>query len=75
MKGKLKSFEELMAGIGYQEPEDLSEYPDVSDEEVGIRLQIFFNGWEVAERPQERLPAPLGTGIHRKGRPVWRPGN
>lgn len=55
MKGELKSFEELMSGIGDNEPKDLPDYPDISNEEVDIRAQIFLNGWQEAEKVYRKL--------------------
>lgn len=58
MKRNLKSFEELMSGI--------ENYPDISDEEIELRLQVFFNGWEVAEKLHRKKLNNLSFQLNRK---------
>lgn len=49
---KRKSFEELMVGleVDIDEPRDLPEGKEITNEEVDIRAQVYLNGYEQAER-------------------------
>ena len=74
MKGKLrkKSFNELMGGIGYKEPQDIPEekefpdYPEVSDEEVDIRAQVFLNGYRVVEESTRKKINDISFQLNQK---------
>lgn len=57
----MKSFEELISGIDFE-----PDYPDISDEEVEIRLQVFFNGWQVAENIHRKLINNLSFQVNKK---------
>lgn len=54
----MKTFEELIC--------EIEDYLDISDEEVGIRLQIFINGLGVAERIHRKLINNLSFQLNRK---------
>lgn len=62
----MKTFEELISGIGCNEPEDLFDYPDISDEEVDIRAQVFLNGWREAEKVYRKLINNLSFQLNKK---------
>jgi len=62
----MKTFEELISEIGRDESEDLPDYPDVSDEEVDIRAQVFLNGWEEAEKVYKKLINNISFQLNKK---------
>lgn len=55
-----------MLGVSCNEPEDLPDYPDVSDEEVDIRLQIFLNGVRVVEKSHRKRINNLSFKLNKK---------
>ena len=67
-----KSFEVLMGGIGYKEPQDIPEdqefpdYPEVSDEEVDIRAQVFLNGYRLVEESTRKKINNISFQLNRK---------
>jgi len=67
-----KSFEVLMGGIGYKEPQDIPEdqefpdYPEVSDEEVDIRAQVFLNGYRVVEESTRKKINDISFQLNQK---------
>jgi len=57
----MKSFEELMKDIDIE-----PDYPDISDKEARIRLQVFFNGLEVAEKLHRKWINNLSFQVNKK---------
>jgi len=62
MKGRIKSFKELMAGV-----EDPGEVEiTCTDEEAEIRAQVFLNGYEAAEQCSRRLINNISFQLNKK---------
>ena len=60
-----RNFEELMQGID-ERPKDLPEGKEITDEEVTVRVDVFLNGWGMAEKTYRKLFNNLSFQVNKK---------
>ena len=58
MKGKLKSFNELVEGI--------DKFADVTDEEAEMRAEVFLNGYRMVEEDHRKKINDISFRLNRK---------